>query len=202
MNKKIISLFILIVILSGCIKITSEHPKVHYYIISFIPEKFEKKALPVKIDIEPFTISQIYNTDKFIYRTDEYEITKDFYNRWIIKPASFITEYIRDYISFNFIDVNKIKHYDKFKIRGHIYEFYAKIDKGRLEAAINLSVNLYWYNNIMKTYDLIYTKNYRESTSTKDISVKGYIKSMEKNISNVSKSILNDIYSYIQKKIT
>ncbi|TYB34191.1 MAG: hypothetical protein FXF49_02810 [Flexistipes sinusarabici] len=196
MNRKIILFFILLIILTGCVKITSERPKIHYYVIAFSPDNFERKEPSAKIEVEPFTISQIYHTDKFIYRTNEYEITKDFYNRWIIKPDSFITEYIRNYIHFNILHDDNIKQREKFKIRGHIYEFYAKIEEKRLDAVINLRVELYRFNNIKKTYDLISIMNYCKSTSTEETSVNGYIRSMKKDLNDISKNILKDIYKY------
>jgi hypothetical protein len=57
-------------------------------------------------------------------------------------------------------------------------------------------VELYRFNNIKKTYDLISIKNYCKETSTEETGVNGYIRSMEKNMNNVSKSILKEIYKY------
>jgi len=196
MNKKIISFFILLIILPGCVNVTSDRPKIHYYIIAFSPANFERKVPAAKIEVEPFTISQIYHTDKFVYRTNDYEITEDFYNRWVISPERLITEYFRNYIRFNVLNTDNLQQYERFKVKGHIHEFYAVIDEKRLDAVINLSVELYRFNNIKKTYDLISIKNYFKKTSTEETSVNGYIRSMEKNISEVSKNILNDIYTY------
>lgn len=201
MKKIFISSFIILVFLSGCVKLHTERPKIHYYILSFIPDHFDREPLPIKVDFESFTISKIYDTDKFIYRTNNYEITGDFYNRWIVKPNEFISEYIRDYIYFNFVDINTQKKATDFKIKGHIYEFYGKINHGTLTSNLNMSVNLYWYNKIINTYDLIFTKNYNKNNSTNDLSTNGFINSMDKNIQEVSKEILEDIYNAIYKQI-
>ncbi len=196
MNRKIISFFILLIILPGCVNVTSERPKIHYYIIAFLPDNFERKVPAAKIEVEPFTISQIYHTDKFVYRTNGYEIAEDFYNRWVISPERLITEYVKNYMRFNVLNTDSFKQYERFKIKGHIHEFYAEIDEKRLNAVINISVELYRFNNIKKTYDLISIKNYCKKTSTEETNVNGYIRSMEKNINNVSKSILKEIHKY------
>jgi hypothetical protein len=201
MKKLNICLLVMLLLLPSCVKLTTEKPQIHYYIISFIPEHFEREPLPIKIHFENFTISKIYDTDKFIYRSNKYEITYDFYHRWIVKPNEFISEYIRDYISFNFHNINAQKNAQEFKIKGHIYEFYGGIKDGRLTSCLNMSVNLYWLNKITRTYDLVLTKNYNKIISTNDISTKGFIDSMDKNIQEISKEILDDFYNAIYKQI-
>lgn len=201
MKKILTCSLIILVFLSGCVKLHTDRPKIHYYIISFIPEHFDREPLPIKVDFEGFTMSKIYDTDKFIYRSNKYEITSDFYNRWIVKPNEFIAEYIRDYINFNFSDINTLKNAKDFKIKGHIYEFYGKINNGILTSYLNMSVNLYWYNKIMNTYDLIFTKNYNKNNSTNDLSTSGFINSMDKNIQEVSKEVLEDLYNAMYKQI-
>ena len=76
-----------------------------------------------------------------------------------------------------------------------------KVENGQLASYLNMSVNLYWYNKIMNTYDLIFTKNYNKKTITESITTKGYIDSMDNNIQEISKEILNDLYSAIYKQI-
>jgi hypothetical protein len=201
MKKLFLSSFVILIFLSGCVKLHTERPKIHYYIISFIPEHFDREPLPIKVNFEGFTISKIYDTEKFIYRNNNYEITGDFYNRWIVRPNEFISEYIRDFINFNFSDINTLKNANDFKIKGHIYEFYGKIENGKLTSYLNMSINLYWYNKIMNTYDLIFTRNYNKKTITENITTKGYIDSMDNNIQEISKEILNDLYSAIYKQI-
>lgn len=201
MKKLFLCLFIVLTFLTACVQLATEKPRIHYYIISFIPEHFEREPLPIKIHFEDFTISKIYDTDKFIYRSNKYEITNDFYNRWIVKPNDFIAEYIRDYINFNFYDINAQENAHEFKIKGHIYEFYGEIKDGKLISCLNMSVNLYWYNRITKTFDLIFTKNYNKTNSTNDISTSGFINTMDKNIQEISKEVLDDIYNAIYKQI-
>jgi len=76
---------------AGCLSIERSFPAITYYTLAFSPTHIWEERLPIELGIKKVVFASAFESQQFIYRTGEHTYENDFYNQYLIMPASIIT---------------------------------------------------------------------------------------------------------------
>lgn len=86
---------VLFVMLSGCVTIEKSYPDKHYFVLEVHRNVNPAKASGIGIlEVVEARLSPRYAERSFVYRTSEARYESDFYNQFLVAPASLISEEI------------------------------------------------------------------------------------------------------------
>ncbi len=83
---------------NGCISVKQPNMKFEYYTLEYDalspdkPNVSELKSTVLKI--KHFGTAPLYNTDRIIYRDQQFKRTPYFYHKWKVRPAEFVTYFL------------------------------------------------------------------------------------------------------------
>lgn len=200
MKLKNFQLLLFILTISGCMNIGFKQPEIEYYILNYNIINDSREKLPVNLNIDYFTISPIYSTNKFIFKKDNFRIEEDFYNRWITDPDKLLYDFVKkDFLKHNLLLIdNSESNYQNYKLKGHINEIYGHITEDNLYAILSINFSLYKYDKKNNDYNLIFNKIYTHKTKTSQIKINSFVHSMSKNMKIISEDLINDVYNNIK----
>jgi len=84
---------------ASCVSVSKEYPDIHSFVLD-AHRSGEKGALAVRenLIVRRLRISPRFETQSFVYRTDEHAFESDFYNDFLVAPDQLITEEVRDWL--------------------------------------------------------------------------------------------------------
>jgi cholesterol transport system auxiliary component len=87
---------VLVVLVSGCVTIEKSYPDKHYFVLEVHQDVNPSKTTGNGIlEVADVRVSPRYGERSFVYRTSEARYESDFYNQFLVAPASLITEEIQ-----------------------------------------------------------------------------------------------------------
>lgn len=90
---------LLLSLTASCVSVSKDYPEIHSFVLD-AHRTGEKGALAMRenIVVRRLRISPRFETQSFVYRTDEHAFDSDFYNAFLVAPAQLVTEEIRDWL--------------------------------------------------------------------------------------------------------
>lgn len=90
----------IVLLVAGCSALRSP-PPVNTFRLSYPPPAPTGAApLPVTVRVVPFGIAATFDREGFVYRSSEYDVGVDPYNRWIASPAGMVADLLaRDLVA-------------------------------------------------------------------------------------------------------
>lgn len=84
------------VLVTGCVSLEKSYPDQHYFVLEVTRNADQAKtARDGVLEVADARISPRYSEKGFVYRTSEARYESDFYNQFLVAPASIITEELR-----------------------------------------------------------------------------------------------------------
>ncbi len=83
-------------LVSGCVSLEKSYPDQHYFVLEV--QRDVNPAKPARdgvLEVADVRVSPRYSEKGFVYRTSEARYESDFYNQFLVAPASIITEELR-----------------------------------------------------------------------------------------------------------
>ena len=85
-----------IFVVTGCVSLEKSYPDQHYFVLDVQrdvgPAKTTRDGV---LEVADARVSPRYSEKGFVYRTSEVRYESDFYNQFLVAPASIITEELR-----------------------------------------------------------------------------------------------------------
>lgn len=207
--KNTIFIFIIALAFSGCISVDfkSDYPEIEYYRLKQVDEiSSNTGSIDGTLQIRDFSIGDELETNYILALTDETEIKRYYYHRWITDCSDLVTGFFIN--RFNTIDAFKGGVINSasivppdFVMEGQIVEMMAhnSVDNkaGANFVSLTLRITLIKRIPLSDEKNIVHTKIYKTTVPRKNNSVKTIPLSFSKAYSEISSLILNDIQSAI-----
>jgi len=198
----------LCILSAGCLKMSdlkqTNHP-IRYYMI-----EYPAPPCPVNTDailhLKRFQSVAVFNTDRMVIRPDPFTTEYDYYNRWIVKPETMITDlFFRDLGSggiFKAVLTSPGHLLPDYELRGTIESIQAiKTSTGwEVELVLNLLFYPYPYSKTQPKADRILQKRYEKRLASPNDRPSSIVKALSECMKQFSISFQQDIADYLQKK--
>jgi cholesterol transport system auxiliary component len=151
------------------------------------------------IGIERFSVAQIFNHVKMIYRQKPSLYNDYAYHRWRANPGDMVGDsLLRDLRAagvfksvFSYRDIGNTA----FLLRGGVGEFYESDEKDGRKAILSVHITLMDTTSRELTKQIIFQKNYRYEEPVTDKTVQGFARAMSRAAEKLSGQIITDIYT-------
>ena len=195
--------FLCTAIISGCAATGKPQAPVEMYLIDYPAPTF---AMPDKIDdtirLGRFTIATAYNSNRMIFRRDNYAFDSFNYNRWAVNPADMVGDILlRDLQAsglFRAVFSRYTVDEGRYVVQGGIEEFFLKKDNSGNVAVLNLDITLKDTKQRETGKRIIFQKKYSREEALTEQSPRGYSQAMSKALQKLSGQIISDIYQGIK----
>jgi len=85
-------------VLGGCMSLKQPSPKIEYYTLEYNSLRPDvnpgNTPVPAVLRLERFNIAPVYNTDRIIYRDQDFKRTSYTYYKWRANPADLVTYFL------------------------------------------------------------------------------------------------------------
>lgn len=89
------SLILAALLVAGCAALANRPAEVRTYRMAYLPpEPVGTAPLPVTVRVAPFGVAAVYDRQSFLYREGPYDISADYYSRWIASPGVIVSDLI------------------------------------------------------------------------------------------------------------
>ena len=154
------------------------------------------------IRIERFTVSQIYNNLKMVYRQKPYNYDDYTYRRWRAIPGDMVgDELLRDLRAtgifksvFSYWDVENTD----LLLKGGVGEFYESDEKEGRKAILSVNITLMDRTQKELGKQIIYQRNYRYEEPITEQTVQGFARGMSRAVEKLSGQVIADIYEAVK----
>ena len=150
MRFSIITLMIFAIVSGGCVTLKQPNMKIEYYTLEYDASLPAANAgldpVQAVIKVERFNIAPAYNTNRIIYRDQEFKRASYFYHKWKANPADmvtyFLTRDIRRSGLFKAVIIPGSKTQHTHIVEGSVDEFLEWDSKEEWEAVLGVNVTL------------------------------------------------------------
>ena len=156
------------------------------------------------IRLERFSVAQIFNHVKMIYRQKPYQYNDYAYQRWRANPGDMVGDsMLRDLRSagvfksvFSYRDLESAS----LLLKGGIGEFYESDEKDGRKAILSVHITLMDTTQKELTKQIIFQKNYRYEEPVPEQTVQGFARAMSRAAEMLSGQIITDIYTAVKSR--
>jgi len=196
MNSKVITLYSLMILstlLSGC-----GHNRRNFVLEVSRDRPQQKISKDVVLDVQSFNVDTAFSTRSLVYRKNQSEYEKDFYNRFLIRPEDMITEKTRGWLSESglFKLVLEPGSYTEAThiLEGNIVALYGDF---REKSSPKATAKIRFFLVKLSEKSVVFTKTY-EATSKSD---KKTVESLVEAFDNCLTNILSDLERDLQSQL-
>jgi len=176
--------------------------KTDYYTLEYVLSGMtQKPASPAVLGIQQFQISPEYNTNKMIYRENQFERNHYHYHKWRANPADLCTYFI----------ARDLEHSKRFKavftldrkvpvthrLEGVVEEFFEYDTAQGCEAVFSLSVTLLKSAEPDISRRILFQRRYNTRSACRQKNPSALAEAMSLSIKQASAGIISDIYDAV-----
>ena len=148
------------------------------------------------LDVRPFTIDSAFAGKGFVYRRNEYQYESDFYNQFLISPATMVSEKTRHWLSrsgiFERIHVPGSQLDSTHMLEANIIALYADVrDKSSPSAVMELRVLLIDNDNTPES--VVLGETYRASCPLRSDTPDAFVEALDKCLAEILTSLEKDL---------
>ncbi|MBU1054380.1 MAG: membrane integrity-associated transporter subunit PqiC [Proteobacteria bacterium] len=192
-------------ILSGCGGFGGSEKKIDYYTLEYsAPLPAGSNNLPFVINIGRFK-SPLYNSDKIVYRINDFQTNEYVYHRWEKDPARLVSYFLfRDLKNsglFKGVFTFDAGFAATHSVSGTVDGFFED-DRGKTwEAVLSLDIVLMAENEPDLSRKIIFQRKYATRKVCAKKNPKALAEAMSKAMHELSGQIINDIYKSLSEKV-
>ncbi|MFH2046755.1 MAG: ABC-type transport auxiliary lipoprotein family protein [Pseudomonadota bacterium] len=192
-------------VFSGCIGFGGSEKKIDYYTLEYsAPQPAGSNQLPFVINIGRFK-SPLYNSDKIVYRKNNFQTDEYVYHRWETNPARLVSYFL-------FRDIKNsglfkgVFTYDAgfaatHSISGTVEEFFED-DRGKTwDAVLSLDIVLMAENEPDLSKKILFQKKYKTRKVCDKKNPKALAEAMSKAMNELSVQVIADVYKKLSEKV-
>jgi ABC-type uncharacterized transport system auxiliary subunit len=192
-------------LLSGCIGFSGSEKKINYYTLEYsAPKPAGSNTLPFIINIGRFK-SPLYNSDKIVYKKNDFQNNGYVYHRWEASPVRLVSYFLyRDMKNSGLF--KGVFTYDAgfsatHAVLGTVEEFFED-DRGKTwEAVLSIDIVLMAENEPDLSKKIIFQKKYATRKVCAKKNPKALAEAMSKAMQELSAQITADVYKSLSDKI-
>lgn len=156
------------------------------------------------IRIERFSVSQVFNHVKMIYRQKPYSYDDYTYHRWRANPGDMVGDgLLRDLRAaglfksvFSYRDMES----PDLLLRGGVGEFYESDGKDGRKAILSVNITLMDRSQAVLAKQIIFQKNYRYEETVPEQTVQGFAQGMSRAVEKFSGQVMADVYEAVKNR--
>jgi cholesterol transport system auxiliary component len=172
---------------------------VEHYALEYPPPAMQNLSpIDLVIGIDRFSVSQIFNNVKMIYRQKPTLYNDYAYHRWRANPGDMVGDsLLRDLrAAGNFKSVFPWRDMENtpFVLRGGIGEFYESDETDGRKAILSVHITLMDTTQKELTKQIIFQKNYRCAEPVAEKTVLGFARAMSMAVERFSGQVIADVY--------
>ena len=196
-------IFVLAMIMGGCANIKYAPLEIHYYTLEYDPPRpIEGNPLPYTVKIEQFQSSPLYDSNRIIFKKEDFTRDEYTYHKWRANPG----ELVSFYLARDFSDTNRFQAALSYEstlpyshlITGVVEDFY--LQKGDTsKAVLSIAVNLVEGKRSGQGNAILMQKKYRLGIESQTDGPQGFAQAMSTAMQQVSAEILKDIIAVVGK---
>ncbi|MFH1081184.1 MAG: ABC-type transport auxiliary lipoprotein family protein [Pseudomonadota bacterium] len=178
---------------------------VEQYALEYPPPTIQNiSPIDAVIRLERFSVAQIFNHVKMIYRQKPYEYNDYAYHRWRANPGDMVGDsLLRDLRAagifksvFSYRDMENTP----FILKGGVGEFYESDEKDGRKAILSVYITLIDTTSRELTKQIIFQKNYRCEEPVVEKTVQGFARAISRAAEKSSGQIITDIYKAVRNR--
>lgn len=205
------SLFLFLILISGCINLKSVYPEIQYYRLSQeagILQNLNTGTIKGNLQIRNFTIGAELETEHLLALVDENKLQVYQYHRWISDINDLITDFfVTRWNSYNFFSGAVLKSstmiIPDYILEGHVLDMFAHNNKDNVKDGnfvyISLRVTLLKRIPLSTDRNIVINKVYTNKTLRESSSVNTLAPTYSKCISEIADKMLYEIQEAIAK---
>ena len=202
--KFVFILFVILLVVVGCLGKQLSIPRTDYYTLEYDPNKFENlKPLSIVIRIDRFSVAPLYNTNKIIYKTKRFKQNAYNYHKWHANPGDMVTYFLlRDMKQsslFKAIFEPGVRFSPSHVISGTVDEFFEQDEKGSWKAVLSVSITLIIENEPDISKRILFQKSYNTNKKCGRKNPRALANAMSSAMAGISEMIITDVYKSLSK---
>jgi ABC-type uncharacterized transport system auxiliary subunit len=204
MNFKQGFLFLLIIVLTGCLGGSRPATVIQYYHLEYTVPGFTGLApCPQTIRVERLTTNRDFDSRAMVYRPEPFVIADYPSSRWWVTPADMLTDsLIRDFQGAGlFMSVSTFRDPEdaRFILEGNVEEFMEISVKGQSLASLVIRVACVDTVKKETAARLVLQKTYGVREPLRNRTPDALARAMSAAMEKLSRQIMSDIYQILQK---
>ncbi|MCX5895855.1 MAG: ABC-type transport auxiliary lipoprotein family protein [Proteobacteria bacterium] len=198
-------MFILVLLLSGCIGGGSRTRMVKKYTLEYSSPVVQGLSLATgTIRVERFTVAQNYNSTAMVYSPEAFKRQEYQHSRWRVNPGDMVTDYVlRDLRSqglFNAVFSYRDTEDARYILEGEVDEFLEIDEKEGGKAVLGITITLLDMSQKEITKRIIFQNNYRFNEVIEEQTTLGLVRGMSSAMEKLSKQLIQDLYRVLTNK--
>ena len=194
-----ILIFLSICFLFGCISFSKPVKPISYYTLEYdSPTIKGRRILPFAVFVERFQVTPLYDSNKIIYRNNEYKREAYSYHKWRTNPGDMVSQLLaRDFKEtslFKAVFTLDSRFPSSHILKGTVLEFYEKDGEDRWEGILTLSVALIRKDEADPLKSVVFQKNYTIKEVCAKKNPQALAEAMSNALKKISVLIIRDIY--------
>lgn len=192
-----------LMMVGGCTNLKQVPIESHYYTIEYDPPRpIKAEPLPYIVKIEQFQTSPLYNSNRIVYKNEDFTRDEYIYHKWRAHPG----ELVSFFLSRDFSETGRFQaalYYESslpytYLITGVVEDFYLQTGDSN-EAVLSVAINLVDNTRRGQGNSILMQKKYRLSVETHKGDPSGLAKAMSTAVQQISEDILMDVAERLEK---
>ena len=191
--------------LAACLKFNQPRNKIEYYTLEYDPpDAGSHQRLPHVIGVQQFSASPIYSSNRIVYRDESFKRQAYSYHKWWANPAELVTYYLaRDLKNSNYFKTvltAESRFAPSYRVEGSVDDFLELDRQNTWEAVLGVSIVLIDEKQTDISQKILFQKTYRTGKPCEKKNPRSLAKAMSLAMSEISHSIINDIYEFLEHR--
>ena len=197
-SKKIVILFLVLLLVGGCIDMKNPAPKIEFYTFEYPPPEITHAiTTPCILKIETFAVSPVYDDNRFLYRSEAFQRNELSHQRWRANPGDLVSYHLtRDFTQASFlravITTESIPAYTHL-LAGTVEEFYLRIENDQWLAILSVSVLLVDETPGPVDSSILFQHRYSFQEAIPDKTPAGFVGGMSRAMQKLSETLIEDV---------
>ena len=197
-SKKIVLLFLVLLLVGGCIDMKNPAPKTEFYTFEYPPpDNTHALTTPYILKIETFAVSPVYDDNRFLYRPEAFKRNELSRHRWKANPGDLVADHLtRDFTHASFlravITMESIPAYTHL-LTGTVEEFYQRIENDQWRAILSVLVLLVDETAGPVDSNILFQRRYSFQEAISDKTPAGFVGGMSRAMQKLSETLIEDV---------
>jgi ABC-type uncharacterized transport system auxiliary subunit len=201
----ILLLFVLLIILSGCLGGTGKAPFIRHYVLEYPPpHNGGRPSVEAMVRVARFAANRLYNGSAMLYREGPFRREAYPEHRWRVSPADMVTEFLRRDLReaglFRAVlsprDVEEVR----YSLEGGVEEFLESGEGGERKAILTTTITFMDLPRKESAGLVVFQKTYRCESVVSRLGADGLAAAMSLAMSQLSRQVIADIDTALRRK--
>ena len=189
----------------GCIGHQAPKKPVTFYQLEYASQAphFAEAPLPFVIRVEPFQPTELYGSQRIVYKEKQYITSQYNYHQWITPPDRMVPEFLArdlrqaDIVQAVFLNGGEAATH---RLVGSLTAFYENDQEAQWEAVAGISIALIKTGKSNITDQICFQKTYEASEISRENTPDGFVEAMSQAVRKISEVMISDIYNELLKQ--